>query len=489
MKSIAFILLIALGSYFLYKVLPVHASAEVKQEIAHQPLSISGTVPTWLSGTLVRNGPIKVTANGESTAHWFDGLAMLHAFSFENGKVHYTNRFLRSDAYHTVFDEGSIHYPGFAADPCRSLFKKFFTYFFPNPGPSIKNANVNVAKIANQYVALTETPLPVQFDPGTLETLGVLEYQDALPKERCWESAHPHHDNKENSTLNYLIKYGRESYYTLYHVTEGSPERKIIAEVPVQEPAYMHSFATTENFIILTEFPFVVSPRDLLAKNKAFIKNFQWKPERGTQFIVIDKQNGQVIGKYATKPFFAFHHANAFENKDSIIIDVVTYNDASIITGDTLLLDTEKDTDHSSQLERFTLQNGKITSEVLFPHAVEFPRINDLHDGKAYRYLYLAGFDDPSNEQGSKTLYKIDTNSQAVLKWSAKEGLVGEPVFVSAPKAQKEDEGVLLSLVLEPKSNHSYLVILDGQSFEEVARAEAPHLIPGGLHGQYFTND
>jgi carotenoid cleavage dioxygenase-like enzyme len=29
-------------------------------------------------------------------------------------------------------------------------------------------------------------------------------------------------------------------------------------------------------------------------------------------------------------------------------------------------------------------------------------------------------------------------------------------------------------------------VVLDAQSFEEVARAEAPHHIPFGFHGQYF---
>ena len=38
------------------------------------------------------------------------------------------------------------------------------------------NCNVNVAQIADQMVALTETRLPIRFDPDTLATLGRFEY-------------------------------------------------------------------------------------------------------------------------------------------------------------------------------------------------------------------------------------------------------------------------------------------------------------------------
>ena len=47
--------------------------------------------------------------------------------------------------------------------------------------------------------------MPVRFDIQTLETLGVLDYADALPKNDCWESAHPHHDAQRQETINFLI--------------------------------------------------------------------------------------------------------------------------------------------------------------------------------------------------------------------------------------------------------------------------------------------
>ena len=465
-------------------------SAELQNEVTNLPLTVFGNIPTWLSGTLMRNGPINVTANGESKAHWFDGLAMLHAFSFHNGMANYTNKFLRSDAYNTVFKDGSIKYAGFASDPCRSLFQKFLIWFIPNNHAEINNANVNVAKIADKYVALTELPLPVEFDLKTLDTLGVFDYHDQLSKEKCWESAHPHYDFHKKETLNYLITYGRTSCYTLYKIKDGFSERKIIARIPVEEPAYMHSFAVTENYIIFTEFPFVVKPLDLLIKGQPFIKNFAWKSEKGTQIIVINRHDGNIVGKYTTKSFFSFHHANAFEKDDIIHMDIVTYENANIITGKYLYFDFNQESDNNSQskLERFylSLKDGKVRSEILLSKSIEFPRINDAFDGHFYHYVYVAGFNNEITNQPQEVLYKVNTITKEILIWSEKGCISGEPVFVASPKGKDEDDGVVLAVILDTINHSSFLLILDGKTFKEIGRAQAPHMIPKDLHGQYF---
>lgn len=395
-KTLLVLLICLCGGMMSFSSRKASVSADLQQEISNLPLSVIGEVPGWLSGTLVRNGPVNVHINGKSNPHWFDGLAMLHAFSFHEGKVHYTNRFLRSDAYRTVFKEKSLNYGGFASDPCRSLFKRFLTFFFPPSHLAIHNANVNVAKLADQYVALTEVPLPVRFDPHTLETLGVFDYQDELPKERCWESAHPHEEVDQKIKWNYLIQFGPISYYTLYKMQKDSSERKVVAQIPVHEPAYMHSFAMTENYAIFTEFPLVVNPLDLIMKGKPFIKNFTWQPERGTCLTVVNRHNGNLVGQYVTKPFFAFHHVNAFEQNGSIHMDVVTYPSAKILTGKSFYVTSNESLDadqEASRLERLSLspETGEIHFEILFSKPIEFPRINEKLDGKAYRFVCLFG--------------------------------------------------------------------------------------------------
>ena len=470
-------------------------ATELEEELTNQPLKSTGTIPAWLSGTLIRNGPIYVTVNGQTNAHWFDGLAMLHAFSFHDGQVRYTNKFLRTDAYNAVFEKGSLNYGGFAADPCRSLFRRFFTFLIPLSETKLHNANINVAKIADAYVALTEVPLPICFDPQTLETLGVLDYQDQLPHGKCWESAHPHHDGIRKETLNYLIQYGRVTQYILYRLKDGSSQREIISQIPVEEPSYMHSFAVTEHYIIFTAFPFIVKPLDLIMKNRAFIKNFSWQPERGTQFIVVDRESGEVVGKYKTKAFFSFHHANAFEKDGHIYFDIVCYDDPSVITGAATHFKPSAEeipsTGHESvgRLERFalSLQTGNLVAEAVFKQSIEFPRINERFDGYPYHYVYLA---DPRESriknEPSRGLYKVNMETREIHQWQEAGCCPGEPVFIAAPHAIDEDEGVVLAVVLDLNQHTSFLLVLDGKNFKEIGRAQVKHAIPAGLHGQYF---
>lgn len=468
---------------------------DLDKEVSNRPLEIQGTIPSWLSGTLVRNGPVNVTVNGESNSHWFDGLAMLHAFSMHEGKVIYSNKFLRSEAYYTVFERGSIRYIGFASDPCRLLFSGQFAFFLPDYPTTIHNANVNVAKLAETYVALTEIPLPVKFDVKTLDTLGVLDYQDKLPKGKCWESAHPHYAYGNKDAINYLVQFGFNSRYIIFTVPHNSPERKVIAEIPVKEPSYMHSFAVTENYVILTEYPFVVKPLDFLTKGKPFITNYFWKPEKGTRFLVVDKSNGEVVSKSTTKPFFAFHHVNAFEKEGKIHMDIVVYKDAKIITGSEFYINA-KDVIYESaptKVERFTFSPGtdEITSTVLLDKWTEFPRINSNFDGRPYQYAYLVGFGNKpfggKDVIHSEMLYKVNTATGEVLEWSQKDCSPGEPVFVASPDAKNEDDGVILALVLNHAQKDSFLLVLDAKTFKEIGRAKAPYRIPTGLHGQFFT--
>ena len=78
------------------------------------------------------------------------------------------------------------------------------------------------------------------------------------------------------------------------------------------------------------------------------------------------------------------------------------------------------------------------------------------------------------------------TARAAQTAWSAPGCHPGEPIFVREPEAEDEDAGVVLSVVLDAAAGRSSLVVLDARSFEELARAEAPHHIPFGFHGQFL---
>lgn len=65
--------------------------------------------------------------------HWFDGMAMLHQFRIEQGKVTYMSRFLRSDSYKANSERNRIMVSEFGTlampDPCKNFFMRFLSRF------------------------------------------------------------------------------------------------------------------------------------------------------------------------------------------------------------------------------------------------------------------------------------------------------------------------------------------------------------------------
>jgi beta,beta-carotene 9',10'-dioxygenase len=455
-------------------------------DIPLQRLPIHGKFPDWLRGTLVRNGPGQFDLSDAHYRHWFDGQAMLHAFTIDHKGVCYTARYLHSPAYLKDNETGKVNYRGFATDPCRSLFSRVFSIF--SPPPDGLNTNVNITQLADEYIAMTETPMALRFSPRTLETLGVFDYQDPLYGQVT--TAHPHFDFQRQIGLNYLLKLGLSNAYQVYGL--NGTRQKLIASLPVGTPAYMHSFGVTARYIILAEFSLILPNVLAVAVGvKPFIENYRWMPDRPTRFIILDKDSGAVAATVETEPFFAFHHINAFERGDEIVLDVAAYPDSSLI--DQLYLDALRGEDAgvtSGEFRRYRvpLKNGsQATYEVIGDQPIELPRINYRpHNGHAYRYAYGA-----SVRQGDRDfinqIVKVDTETGEAKTWHQPGYYPSEPVFVASPNAKSEDEGVILSVVLDGARGTSFLLALDAASFTEIARAEVPNAVPFGFHGQFFN--
>jgi|SRR5215207_9043492 len=448
------------------------------EETAVDALPVAGAVPAWLSGALVRVTPAKLEVGERRMDHWFDGLAMLNRFGFADGRVSYRSRFLRSRAYREA-EQGRMT-AGFATDPCRTLFKRVQSIFSPE---ATDNPNVNLARIGERYIAMTETPMPVEFDAETLDTLGHLEYGDGLRGHVT--TAHPHHDAERDELVNYVARFSRVSEYVLYGLRAGSSHRRVIARLPVKEPAYMHAFGMSERYLILAEYPLRVNPLKLALSGKPFIQNYRWRAGQGTTFRVVDRETGALRGTYETDAFFCFHHVNAFERDGELVVDLVAYDDASII--DALYLDERgpRAALPSTELRRYVidLDRGVVRWEAL-AEDVELPRIDyGRRNTRDYRYVYFTG----TGGDWIDRLVKVDVTDGSRREWAAPGCYPGEPIFVREPGAQAEDAGVVLSVVLDAAAATSFLVVLEARSFEELARAEAPHHIPFGFHGQFLS--
>jgi carotenoid cleavage dioxygenase-like enzyme len=133
---------------------------------------IIGEVPKWIKGCLLRNGPAMYEVGEDSYNHWFDGLGMLHSYNIEDGKVTYTSRHLRSQAFLRGEQKRGIALAEFGTpvppDPCKNIFARFFSLFVPPERTD--NCSVSVMNIKGKVYAGSDSPFFFGFDPYSLQT-------------------------------------------------------------------------------------------------------------------------------------------------------------------------------------------------------------------------------------------------------------------------------------------------------------------------------
>ena len=256
----------------------------------HTPvdLQIHGQIPPWLSGVLYRTGPgttrIPTTADASKTVdiqHWFDGLALHHRFEIFPGgeRVSYRSHCGSEDLQKQIADAGK--YPtisfGQQGDPCQSIFRKFFTFFQTmrdlRAGPALSPSGVNVsvtltpnmpgldveatglptpATAPRNLVAKTDAHMLQFLDPTTLKPLRVATYQEIDPRlDGVLSAAHSCEDPITGDFYNYSCKFGRLPTYKMFKIGKDN-KVDILAEIKDAPASYIHSFAMTGRFVILT---------------------------------------------------------------------------------------------------------------------------------------------------------------------------------------------------------------------------------------------
>ena len=128
-----------------------------KQEYNYQITDIEGEIPDGLTGTLFRNGPGLLDINDESVRHPFDGDGMICRISFQNGKAHFMNRFVRTEAYLAEQAAGKFLYRGvFGTQKAGGWMSNMF--------------DVNLKNIANTQVVYWGGKLLALWEAATLLT-------------------------------------------------------------------------------------------------------------------------------------------------------------------------------------------------------------------------------------------------------------------------------------------------------------------------------
>jgi carotenoid cleavage dioxygenase-like enzyme len=517
-----------------------------REEIDDTPLDVEGSIPDWLRGTFLLNGPGQFEVGGRPLVHWFDALAVVRRFRIDGsggnaadddstadgagddptaGTVRYASRFVRSDDFRWARQRGRVRTAtvGTPADrPLSTRIRQALGGEFPD------NPAIGVARVGGDVLAVTESPVGLRIDPETLATTGRVDLTAGLDCDVTL--GHVHHDADRDEFVGLGVSYGRDRGYVLFRRPADATRATPIARLSFDEVPYVHSFALTERYAVVPAVPFGLDTTRLLlgsATGTTFLDAFEARPGP-TRFVIVDRETGERVATPTTGPTFVYHHANAYEvdgsgggedggtggdgdastgtGADELVVDLVEYPDERAVTGLTVAGLRSGDPDvPPGDLVRYRLPldgNGWADREVLREGPLEFPTVNYRHDnGRPYRYVYVAELDEwPFPVR----IAKVDLESRTATTWDGAAVVDGggpadetagdvvahpsEATFVPRPDPDADDDGVLLTLVLDPAGERSVLVILDARSMTERARAELPQWTPFPFHGQFYDD-
>lgn len=445
--------------------------------------TVEGTVPGWLSGTLVRNGPGRFEVGGNRVNHWFDGLAMLRRYAFDDGAVTYSNRFLRTRAYEDAMD-GRL--TGQFGTDTRSRWQRLREFLGSlSPPEPTDNANVHVARIDGEYVALTETPRRVAFDPETLATRGEFTFEDDLPEHVT--AAHLVDDPHREELVGFTTQFGLSPEYHLYRVPAGSCERERVASLDARGPAYIHDCSVTADHIVLVEPPLVLSVlRALSPFSQGPVDMLDWRPGAPTRVLVVDRETGDLAAESTVEATFVFHHINAYVDDGVVVLDLVEFPDSDIVDAMSMSeLDGEGYPDTADgRLVRYRVDTatGAVERSRLYDGGIELPRVPRERVGRQHRYTY----GQVTDREGANGLVKVDCETGTAQEWWERSVYVEEPLPVQHPDPDSEDDGVVLATALDVERERTTLLVFDAATLDVRARAPLPHAEPFGFHGRFF---
>lgn len=521
----------------------IECIAPLFQTVAETPqpvqAAVLGTIPAWINGSLLRNGPGQFEFGDDKYNHWFDGMALMHQFKIKNGSVTYMSKFLESDVYNVNKSQNRIVVSEFgtlaSSDPCKSLYDRFMSKFKID---STDNCSVNYVLYKGDYYVSTETNFMRKVDPETLSTLEKVDWTKFIAVNGA--TAHPHYD-PDGTAYNMGNSYGKQG--TRYNIIKvpvqksGTEENlegaQVICSILPQnkgKPSYYHSFGMTENYVIFIELPLKLNLLKILInqiKGKAFSDIMSWEPDLPTLFHVVNKHTGEPHPvTFCAQPFMSFHQINAYEDQDCIVLDLCSMDGGGAInmfslqnlrkSGQALteiyqkvpksyphrfVLPLNADTNSKQETKYLNYSSatavrkadGKVwcTHEKLLDdtlkYGIEFPQINySKYNTKKYRYYYACGFQHLIGD----SLVKVDIETKQTKVWKEEGFYPSEPIFVPYPDSAEEDNGVILSAVLTPhQEKNIFLLVLDAKDFVEIGRAEVPVKMPYGFHGIFLPQN
>lgn len=458
----------------------------VTDEYNADDMEVIGEIPKDLSGVYIRNSENPLH-DAIGVYHPFDGDGMIHAISFKDGKASYRNRFVRTEGFLAEQEAGQSLWAGIAANPSKSIREDGWGARGRMKDASSTDVVVHAGEIVSTFYMCGEGYL---LDPYTLEDKGTADW---VPSEGV--SAHPKIDVHTGEML--YFNYGKEAPYMHYGVV--GKDKKIKHSIPIELPGprLPHDIAFTKNYTILNDLPLFWNPELL----EAGIHSTTYYPNLPSRFAIVPRYGSvNEIKWFEADPTYVLHWMNAWEEGDEVIMDGYFQEDPDPAPLDLpgvdkrfgKLLANIDEASFRPKLHRwrFNMRTGKTIEERLDDRILEFGTFNQLYAGEKSRYAYST-----TTEPGwflFNGLVKHDMKTGDSQTFMLGEGqYASETPFAPRVDAKDEDDGYLVSFIIDMKNDRSECIIIDAKRVSDgpVARVILPQRISSGTHATWASHD
>ena len=445
--------------------------ADVEADIARRDLTlIPGKPPAGLRGSLFRNGPAKFHRPGGSVGHWFDGDGMVRRFTLQDGRASLAARFVDTRKRRADIAANAVVTAGFGTAAGKGAGV--------HSADDVNAANISVLLAGDELWALWESGSPYLMDPETLETKGLKTLRPDLAGMPFL--AHPRYE-PDGTVWNVGLAGRKAIVWKL--AASGAPQAATLIDLP--RASYVHDFTATARHVILVLQPWIqerfVAP---------LAAGFAWRPELGTQILVIDKADLNKRRVFETDPFFVFHMGDAWEETDGTIrFDLCADADASFAVegGEALINGRRPAALARPELRLVSLHPDGRCAVEKSGLVAEFPKADARFAGEPRAMTVCAG-----SGRGDNPLFQ----SLAVRDWRrdhvdsfdfGPRQLVEEALFVPRPGGSAEFDGWLLGASINLDARASELHVFDARhvSAGPVCSWRADVALPISLHGAF----
>lgn len=526
--------------------------ADAPGEIAEwKGCPVEGTIPSYVQGTLIRNGGGIWSSDGEETfSHIFDGFAKIHAYRIHSSTVEHQARFLKGKWYNEFMKEGKQHLPaGIGTGPVLDANKQPKTGAWRllqaglNSATIFDNTPVNIWDFTpktkdpskKRVTAITDAPPRTTIDFDTMDTITTSSINPFASGSEGYElliTAHPLYSQQTKSSSASSV----DSYNVAVELGLNGPQINLVKETSEGERSvissfasddgkipYTHSFGLSKNYatILLQPLRLDVSPKLI---ELGFLRSMEHVDH--TRVVVVELATGEVVlDKSIDEKVYFYHSISQAETVldgqgtgDTLVsLRLCAYDTPDQLTGEHQFMRLEQCRDGREWRNKLH-KGGKFCDVVCnlgdqsirvewnreIEQGFELPitRYSRTYDGELPpsansrdeqshpRYVYSFGayaLDSPDYDNWG--LFKFDLQENRVESYYQHDSVyLSEPLFVANPDGLSEDDGVLLSQAYFGHEQVTKLLVIDATSMKALAEISTGSRAPLDFHGAWMSS-